>query len=48
MERPPVFSLEVLADRSLVKDVVRGEPFFPDVTLFFPENKVTLFDVCRS
>lgn len=24
MERPPVFSLDVLADRSLVKDVVKG------------------------
>lgn len=24
MERPPVFSLEVLADRALVKDVVKG------------------------
>lgn len=25
MERPPVFTLEVLADRSLLKDVVKGK-----------------------
>ncbi|RPB16004.1 DUF1649-domain-containing protein [Morchella conica CCBAS932] len=38
MERPPVFSLEVLADRALVKDIVKGvistiffHRFFPTV-----------------
>ncbi|CUS11476.1 unnamed protein product [Tuber aestivum] len=38
MERPPVFSLDVLADRSLVKDIVKGvistiffHRFFPTV-----------------